>query len=151
SFVASRGPLTSYGCYGYTPGMGDSGLGSWSAQDGQTEKHPGGRTNVHAYTADGTRFVASVLRPQPRLVVYEGQSGAEICSLADRNGLMPLRKGKISREGRRAAALPGGEALLGDGNPGKLRARRTDPSKADLSPDGRRWGVATRPVFAPPP
>jgi WD40 repeat protein/tRNA A-37 threonylcarbamoyl transferase component Bud32 len=152
SFLASRGLSTGYGCYGYMPVLGDTGLGRWASQDGQKEKHPGGRTGVRAYSADGSRFVVSEMMPKPRLVVYDRQTGAEVCTLAESAGTMVLLKIQVSKDGSRIAAVaPWGEALLWDGNTGKLLARRSEVTEADLSSDGNRWAVATRPVFAPPP
>jgi WD40 repeat protein len=146
-FLAQRQEGFTYSC-----GPGSAGpLARWLSQDGSEEGHPGERVGVQAYTIDGKRFVANVMMPQPRLVVYDGQSGAEICTLAESAAAMGLLKVQISKDGARVAALTWGEALLWDGNTGRLLARRTDASASDLSPDGTRWAVATKPMFAAPP
>jgi WD40 repeat protein/tRNA A-37 threonylcarbamoyl transferase component Bud32 len=173
-FLATGPGTGGFGFYGH--GYGDpsvSPLDRWVSETGNPEKHPGDRDGVLVYNPDGNRFVVNDQKSMMGLAVHDGQSGAQVCRLEQSADNMELLKIQISLDGSRVAAVtrrqqwnepkdkdegdgPIGftirdDALLWDGVTGKLLARKTDVAAADLSADGKRWAVATRPTFAPPP
>lgn len=141
-FLANQ-PRIGSGSHGGGPGSPN--LGRWSTRKGASETHPGDRSSVWAYSADGNQFVAGQLMFGNDLKVFDGQTGERVCELTESRMLGFIQKMQVSRDGTRVSALAGNEAILWDGTTGKVLARRWNIGQADLSADGKFWAVATQP------
>ncbi len=125
-------------------------LGRWQAPTFDREPHPAQPEAVFAYCADGRRFIAGDMLMNKNLAIHDGMTGERICELQGSAGLNSFVKLQISRDGSKAAALIFNEAILWDGRTGKA-TRVASVGQSDLSPDGKHWAVARRPIYAPAP